>query len=597
MDQLESTRLVDSRTSWKGTYTLWKTYGAQYQLRKNGYPLGVISAYPEAIPQYSGEIFRTVFPLIMHENPETVLIQGNGTGLSLKTALSFPVKKIDCYEDDTELLDLLRKNVWTNKYLDVEQDKRVSIKTINPYLSTLLKGKKYDVIVSNPPESSFLNASSCFTKEYYQSIQHRLSSEGLFCQYFRAVEYGYDPVKTIFNTFQKGFQESFAVEVGANEYLLIGTNSESGLIRKDLINRLQAKHVREVLSMMGWDWSVPLSLRVYQLDKLNYPKAVAENRISDNCFAFLSPGEVVRWGNKPKEILEILAPASVRVVDLPGLDNQDPQIIRRMREVVSQFEILSDNPDRSEVYRKVLKKQMMMPRLAMIQQVNYEESQENQLHPIEAHRKSYIQSLAKAVKKKKPELILVQDIADHMFPYDPLVTYFAHQEVAELLKRTGDDPYYELQCRLHMIFYSNAHDRSVRNIVRAIELLADHPEIVKTTEDRFDLLNGLFQQLKYRWELRQSAPALKPEIALNDVKYSVEAIEQGIEAVDEILPVRNFSREDWSVRKKYLEKKLVRPLHSYRTSILPKHQERKSKLDTNRINESIQEELENLQPE
>jgi Spermine/spermidine synthase domain len=597
LDQIDETRLVTTKNSWYGTYTLWKTFGSHLEIRQNGKPLGMVSTFPEAFPQYSGEVFRTIFPLIMHQNPESILIHGNMSGVPLKTALSFPVQHISCLEEDPALLELIRENIWTNKQGDVESDKRVEIKSVNPYLMTLLNGDQYDVIISNPPESSLLKASSCYTSNFYRNINQQLTNEGVFCQYFRAVEYGATPVKGLFKTFQSAFKKSLAVEVGVNEYLLLGTNSESGLIRKDLINRLKARHVREVLSQIGWDWSVPLSLRVYQLDELKHENKIAENTLRNNWFSFLNPREFVRWGNKQKEIQDQLVKLSIRVVDLPGIDNQDPQILRRMREVVSQFKILSDNPDRSEAYRKVLKKQLMKPRLAMIQQVNYESSQGNQLHPIEEHRKSYIKALGKAVKKRKPKLGLIQDIVNHMEPYDPLVTYFAHHEIAELLSRTGNDPSYELQCRLHMIYYSNAKDRSVRNIAAVIQLLTDHPELIEKNEDRLDVLNGMLQQLKYRWELRRNSAELKPEIALNDVKYSMDAIDQSFSMIEGLVPIENYSAEDWTSRRKYLEKKLVRPLHTYRTTILPRHHQRRNQIDNMKINESIEKELKMLKTE
>lgn len=594
LKQTDESRLLGVNKSWYGTYTVWKTYGAQKQIRKNGYPLGVVSSYPEAFPQYTGEMFRTIFPLIMHENPGSILIKGNGSGLALSTSLSFPVQEIVCEEEDPELINLMRECFWNSQYTNVEADKRVRLKTVNPYLAGMLSGKKYDVIVSNPPESSFLNASSCYTREFYQNVHNQLKTDGVFCQYFRAVEFGADPIKGIFKTFVKTFNETLAVEIGANEFLLLGTDSESGLIRKDLIKRLQADHVRDVLSQIGWDWSVPLSLRVYPLNRLNFHDGIYENTLKNNWLAFSTPGEVVRWGNKQQEVLNLVAPASIRVVDLPGIDNKDPQILRRMREVVSQFEILAENPDRSVAYRKVLKKQMMTPRLAMIQQVNYDESLEQQLHPIEQHRKSYIEALGQVVKKREPELDLIHNVASYMQPYDPLVTYFAHQEVAELLERTGEDPLYELQCRLHMIFYSNAKDRSVRNIVRAIELITSHPELLAVKEEQIDLLNGLLQQLKYRWEIRNQGPELKTSIALNDLKYSIDAIEDALKTMEELAPVENFSEEDCQTRCKYIEKRLLRPLNTFRTNLLPKHHQQKSRINTEKIKENIEEELEKL---
>ena len=74
------------------------------------------------------------------------------------------------------------------------------------------------------------------------------------------------------------------------------------------------------------------------------------------------------------------------------------------------------------------------------------------LHPEDERRKEYFAALGAAGDLKHKSLETVWELADYLEPYDPLVSLFARQEIAELLALYGHPaPAEELALRLHVI--------------------------------------------------------------------------------------------------------------------------------------------------
>jgi hypothetical protein len=171
------------------------------------------------------------------------------------------------------------------------------------------------------------------------------------------------------------------------------------------------------------------------------------------------------------------------------------------------------------------------------------------------------------VAAHKPTAELIAEVAKHLQPYDPLVSYFARQEIADLQFRGQTDAVSELEHRLHVIYFAPTVDGSTRNVVTAIELLIKHPEAIPDPGRRYDTLNGLLQTLRNRWESRQSYPVKSARRQLSDVDRSLVAADKGVQTLEDWHHEAHVSDSDWAIRKQVVERILQRPLHDYRTQL------------------------------
>jgi hypothetical protein len=143
-------------------------------------------------------------------------------------------------------------------------------------------------------------------------------------------------------------------------------------------------------------------------------------------------------------------------------------------------------------------------------------------------------------------------------------------EVAELYaKAKHPDPRQELRHRLHATYFSSPADSSIHNIVDAISLQLEYPKSATVPADRWDQLNSLLQALRTRWDVRGTLKPGIPKNVLRDVDMSLVAAEKSIDYLEAHATDVGLSADDWPYRREVLEKSLIRPLRSYRETLIP----------------------------
>lgn len=598
LPHLDEARALDVREGESGTYCVWRFRGTQMQIRENGVPKALVSTRTSICPQYSAEVMPAALPLMLHESPRRVMILGVAGGVSLSTTLSFPIQEVTCVARDPELLATLRRHVWTESREQPEADSRLSLFVIDPAVAVACRGKTYDVIVSSPDQSALLRSTPYFTRGFYQRVSSRLSEDGIFCQRFQQMDYGPGPLRTAAKTLQSVFQNVVAIEIAAGEMALLATNSEQGLVREGLVERMQSPHVRTVLSRIGWDWSLPLNLTACShngLQTIIDAEPTKLNTASNGQFAFRLPQEMMRWAPKHQELLAAIAPVGTRFLESDGIDGNDEVLLRRLSELAGRQKLRTKFPDQWWAYRKSLREQLKQRPRTLIKSVR--NGGGKRFHPEDQRRMDYFKYLARATRNPTPDKI--RKVVEFTESYDPLVSYFAHAEIAALFKRgRPKNPRAELWHRLHTIYYAHPRDRSVRDVSRALVLLASHDNVVDSAADRWDHLNGLLQTLKSRWITRGLVAPRKAQIVLNDIEDSLEAAEAAFSTMDKLHASVGVTSAAWSARKRVLQNGLTHPLESYRAQLLKHHHYERAKIKAmlRKLEEESQPKPEPLDP-
>ncbi len=597
LPQLDDTRMVACLEGPHGPLTLWRSRGLELHLRENGVPRSVISVNTSVHPQFAPEVLQAALPLVMADTPNRVLLLGASGGVPLATCLHFPVREAVCVEGDARLIEMLRGPLARETGVDPLSDDRVKLLAAPPELALMTNDTTFDVILSSPPPSSIVSGAASFTAEYYQRASRRLADRGIFCQRFECLDYGPSPLRLVVQALRQAFREVIAVETAAGDLLLMATNSEGVFVPDDLPARLETPHVRRLLARSGLDWSTPLNFPTYDhaaLGEICNESRTGLNSSTNGLLATTAPLDMMRWGPKLQETQRVLTAIRTsptphwnrdgetnpnrlaeevkssrksRFLDWLGDSRVSAELLRRLSEVATQQKLVREFPEEHWwQYRKALRQQLQDHPRSPLQQVRHVRG-EKQTHPEDLARKAYFEAFGDAAQRAKPTDAQIAAMEACLEPFDPLMSYFARQEIADLQARSDVDAVGELTHRLHVVYFAPVGEASTRNVASTIELLVRHPESIPDEARRFDVLNGLVQLLRTRWESRQNTPVLSARKQLTDVDRSVIAVEKALTSMSELTSSVDLTEEEWATRKQVVDRILLRPLRAYRSSL------------------------------
>ncbi|ODA28915.1 spermidine synthase [Planctopirus hydrillae] len=601
---LDDSRLVEVEHAENGTMVRWRTKFLEEVTRVNGLPLPPVSRDPGVVPQAVPELILTTLPLALHHEARHILLLGAGSGLPLVTLSDLPVLQVTCLEGDGSCLQAVQSHVV--RALGAEIDERFDIHGVDPVWGISSLQDRFDVVISAPQLSSTDRGTASLTREHYLQCADRLTEDGIFCQRFECVDYGPQVLVDVSRTLRSVFREVTLVQTGIpGEAVWIATNSSKGLMREGLLSRIKSPQMRRILAQAGWDWSMLAGLSLVddaalgELDgtdsKIHLRHARA-NTIRSNHLAWQTPIETMRWGAKLQQTQALLsAPRSTEPVYPPlpipvdpdsgeepppvvyrrlsllmegmGFDGEDPDLVRRLEEIVAQRHLINDHPEAWWwEYRKVVKERLGKPPVATVRLATAQALKGGML-PDYARRKDYFEHLGEAIRSPNPAAE-VPELLKFEEAYDPLLSPFIHQEVAELLHRSGKEARAEeLRHRLHLVYFAPGFDSSVRNVQVALEMVLDHPETIVDDAARYDLILSLMHTMRNRWNLRTSQTLKSIRLTLRDIDACLLVARRGKETLDQLALAGAADHADCEKRLQGLDRMLLQPLETYRNNL------------------------------
>jgi len=576
---LDEARCVAVAETDSGTLTIWKRRVCEFEMRRSGVPLGAVSLDTFVAPQRTGETLQTVLPLCLHPDAEDLLLLGAGSGSALETSVFFPLRQMTCVEPDGRHLQMLSQHLFSQMPLDPLKDERVSVVAADPEIAVRSLTQTYDLVLASATQPAFAHAAAISSREFLTAAAARLSDDGLFCQPLDIVDLGPDALGAVIGTWMSVFADVSAFEIGPGRLLLVGRQDDETdrFDGKGFLERLQRSHVRTVLAGLGWDWSTVLKVMAYSHRDLQqaFPEGRSRvNSVANVAFSARLPFEITSWGPKYQQTLARLEEVAGSLQFMTGTAGQDPNVKRRMADLKEHTDLVHDKPDHYWAYRARVKERIKSSPQSELVQVKGE----NPYHTLsgaEKRRLEYFETLGEAAQQQRPTASALNAVAEFDSPFDPLVSPFLHQEIAELAER---DPQQlggiELWHRVHRAFFASPADRSVRNVSRALELLSRQPELISDPAARGDCLDALLQVLHNRWHNRGDISPDSSQIVLNDIESSLAAINLAFDQLAELSVAREMPADAWPARRLAVEKSLVRPLEAYRSMLLPRHAKR-----------------------
>jgi spermidine synthase len=159
---------------------------------------------------------------LLHPAPKSALVIGLGTGSTAGWLASIPeIERVDVVELEPVITAVAHACRSVNR--DVLQNPKVHI-TIGDAREVLLTSRRtYDIIFSEPSNPYRAGIASLFTREYYEAIASRLSSDGLFLQWLQAYNVDGQAVRTIYATLASTFPTVDTWELAVNDLLLVAS--------------------------------------------------------------------------------------------------------------------------------------------------------------------------------------------------------------------------------------------------------------------------------------------------------------------------------------------------------------------------------------
>ena len=173
-------------------------------------------------------------PLLLHPNPRRVAIIGLGSGVTLGSALTHPIERVDTIEISREVIEASHQfdseNGWALK------DARSKLIVGDGRSHMMLGRNVYDVVISEPSNPWIAGVAGLFTREMFGAIRNRLAPDGIVCQWAHAYDMSSADLRSIVATFIDVFPYAMLWPIGEGDVLLVGSQQaiqpRLGLMRR-----------------------------------------------------------------------------------------------------------------------------------------------------------------------------------------------------------------------------------------------------------------------------------------------------------------------------------------------------------------------------
>jgi spermidine synthase len=196
------------------------------------------------------------FPMLIHENPTSVLILSGGAGGTIREILKYPEVRIDYVELDPLLLRLVKK--YPTPLTESElSDKRVTIYYADARFFINQTNNHYDAIFIGLSSPQDLRMNRLFSLEFFSQIKKKIRPNGMIVMTLPgSLTYISPELRNlngcILDTLKTTFKHVRVIPGETNLYIA----SDSGVVEKatplDLMRRLEERKVKTSLFTKGY---------------------------------------------------------------------------------------------------------------------------------------------------------------------------------------------------------------------------------------------------------------------------------------------------------------------------------------------------------
>jgi spermidine synthase len=169
-------------------------------------------------------------PMLLHPDPQEVLVIGLGVGLTAGRFLQYPVERVDCVEIERRLVPLVERHFEAD-WMGDERFRFIFEDGRNYVAHT---AATYDVISIEVGQVFRPSVASFYTVEFYRAARERLRPGGLVSQFVSIPSLSPENFRMVLRSFLEIFPDA-TLWYNTSEFLLIGTVDGDLRLRPDRI--------------------------------------------------------------------------------------------------------------------------------------------------------------------------------------------------------------------------------------------------------------------------------------------------------------------------------------------------------------------------
>ena len=270
---LDDGRLLASEEGERGTYTLWKHHGVQYELRENGIPLGTYCGRSDVCPQFSGLVLTAALPLALHEAPAARLDPGFGERQHARRDARISRRRRHLRGTGQPAGRIAQSRGLAERPCQSEGRQPRAVCRARPGLCRPIGRARFDAIVADTDGVGVATGTPYFTREFYAAASRQLAEDGIFAQRFQYVDFG--PVARAEHAghAEIGLLASRGDRGRWWRFRLLGHEFAQGTQPGRFAQAIPESAGRPRASHVGWDWSVALNLGTYWGERCDAARA------------------------------------------------------------------------------------------------------------------------------------------------------------------------------------------------------------------------------------------------------------------------------------------------------------------------------------
>ncbi len=148
-------------------------------------------------------------PMLLHPDPQTVLVTGLGSGVTLRGVAEYGAERIDCVEISHSVAEAAKCFQEENGDVLHQNHVNLIIEDARNYIQRTQN--RYDVIIGDIVFPMGSGSSSLFSQEYYQTVHSRLNPGGMMVQWLPIHQFSHEDFVLVSNTFASVFPYSYYV--------------------------------------------------------------------------------------------------------------------------------------------------------------------------------------------------------------------------------------------------------------------------------------------------------------------------------------------------------------------------------------------------
>ncbi len=167
------------------------------------------------------QVLLAEIPMVLHPNPDSVLVVGLGSGVTMGSVLRHPVTSVEAVEISPEVVE-------ASKYFDYVngsplRDRRSRLFVDDALSFVKLSPSRFDVIISEPTNPWIAGVGNLYTVEFLRACRDKLKQNGMMVQWFHLYEVSDETFDLVMRTFTAVFPHVSLWQPYLKDVIVVGS--------------------------------------------------------------------------------------------------------------------------------------------------------------------------------------------------------------------------------------------------------------------------------------------------------------------------------------------------------------------------------------